>query len=77
MDELNPNDTQKKSPKERFFLVIGILFFLLYLAFGLAVIFWKDLGLNMPDNYRYAFGGIIIVYAFLRFIRFFQKNNES
>ena len=73
MDELNPNETQKKSPKERFFLVIGILFFLLYLAFGLAVIFWKDLGLNMPDNYRYAFGGIIIVYAFLRFIRFFQK----
>lgn len=73
MDELNPNDTKKKSPKERFFLVIGILFFLLYLAFGLAVIFWKDLGLKMPDNYRYAFGGIIIVYAFLRFIRFFQK----
>lgn len=73
MDELNPNNTQKKSPKERFFLVIGILFFLLYLAFGLAVIFWKDLGLIMPDNYRYAFGGIIIVYAFLRFIRFFQK----
>jgi uncharacterized membrane protein (DUF485 family) len=73
MDELNPNNTQKKSPKERFFLVIGILFFLLYFAFGLAVIFWKDLGLNMPDNYRYAFGGIIIVYAFLRFIRFFQK----
>lgn len=73
MDDLNPNNTQKKSPKERFLLVIGILFFLLYLAFGLAVIFWKGLGLDMPDTYRIAFGSIIIVYAFLRFIRFFQK----
>ncbi|TGD57423.1 hypothetical protein E4635_12455 [Flavobacterium humi] len=74
MDNYNSNDSQKKSLKERFLLVIGILFFLLYLAFGLAVIFWKGLPLAMPDGYRMAFGIIIIIYAFLRFIRFFQKS---
>ncbi len=74
MDELNPNNPQKKSLKERFLLVIGILFFLLYLTFGLAVIFWKGMPLSMSPNYRIALGIIVIVYAFLRFIRFFQKS---
>ncbi len=74
MDQSNPNKTKKKSLKERFLLVIGILFFVLYFAFGLAIIFWKGLPLQMSFNYRVAFGSIVIVYAFLRFIRFFQKS---
>ena len=74
MHKDNINNTQKKSLKERFLLVIGILFFGLYLSFGLAVIFWKGLPLNMSNGYRIALGIIIIVYAFLRFIRFFQKS---
>ena len=74
MHKDNINNTQKKSLKERFLLVIGILFFGLYLSFGLAVIFWKGLPLNMSNGYRIALGVIIIVYAFLRFIRFFQKS---
>ncbi|MFM9988894.1 hypothetical protein [Flavobacterium sp.] len=74
MDSVDTNNTKKKSLKERFLLVIGILFFVLYLVFGLAVIFWRGLGLDMSNTYRIAFGGIIIVYAFLRFIRFFQKS---
>jgi uncharacterized membrane protein (DUF485 family) len=74
MDQNNPeNYTQKKSLKERFFLVIGIFFFALYLSFGLAVIFWKDIPLDMPYRYKIALGIIIIIYAFFRFIRFFQK----
>jgi uncharacterized membrane protein (DUF485 family) len=71
----NPNNIEKKSLKERFLLVIGILFFLLYLSFGLMVLFWKKLPLDMPSGYRIALGVIIIVYAFLRFIRFFQRDN--
>jgi uncharacterized membrane protein len=67
------NNVQKKSLKERFLLVIGILFFGIYFVFGLAVLFWEKLPLQMPRNYRIALGIIIIVYAFLRFIRFFQK----
>jgi hypothetical protein len=73
MDNINSNNSQKKSLKERFLLVIGILFFVLYLTFGLAIMFWKGLPLDMPNGYRIAFGAIVIVYAFLRFIRFFQK----
>ncbi len=69
----NLNNTEKKSLKERFLFVIGILFFLLYLALGLAIIFWKQIPLDMSFKYKVALGSIIIVYAFLRFIRFFQK----
>ncbi len=65
---------EKKSLKERFLLVIGIFFFLIYLTFGLAILFWDKLPLKMPQNYRIALGLIIIIYAFLRFIRFFQKS---
>ncbi|HRG19020.1 MAG TPA: hypothetical protein PLP39_08000 [Flavobacterium lutivivi] len=64
---------KKKSLKERFLLVIGILFFLIYLTFGLMVIFWKKLPLNMSDNYRTILGVVMIGYSFLRFIRFFNK----
>jgi uncharacterized membrane protein (DUF485 family) len=74
MDSNNPeNYTQKKSLKERFFLVIGMFFFALYLSFGLAVIFWEEMPLDMPYGYKVALGIIIIIYAFFRFIRFFQK----
>jgi len=67
---------QKKSPKERFLLVIGILFFVIYLALGLIVIFWKDFPIAMEPKYRIAFGCILIVYSFLRFLRFFKTDNN-
>ena len=73
------NNFQKKSLKERFLLVIGMMFFLIYLTLGLIIIFWDELPLSMPYNYRVAFGVILILYSFLRFIRFFNKeenNNE-
>ena len=70
------NNFQKKSLKERFLLVIGILFFLLYLGLGLIIIFWKDFPIQMKPSYRIAFGIILIVYSFLRFLRFFNANKE-
>ena len=66
----------KKSLKERFLLVIGLLFFLLYFVLGLIVIFWKEFPLIMEPTYRIAFGVILIVYSFLRFMRFFKSNTE-
>ena len=74
MNNNSLNNNQEKSLKERFLLVIGILFFIIYLTFGLAIIFWKEIPLVMPYNYKLALGIIIIIYAFLRFIRFFQKS---
>jgi hypothetical protein len=75
------NNLMKKSPKERFLLVIGMLLFSLYLFMGLAVIFWEVIfsnrfPLQMASNYRWAFGIILIVYSFLRFLRFFNSNRE-
>ena len=68
---------KKKSLKERFLLFIGILFFLIYLTLGLLIIFWKSLPLRMEYNYRIAFGVLLIVYSFFRFLRFFNTNNDK
>jgi len=75
------SNLKKKSPKERFLLIIGILFFFVYLFMGLVVIFWdlifpKSFPIAMSSNYRMAFGVILIVYSFLRFYRFFNSNND-
>jgi hypothetical protein len=66
---------QKKSLKERFFLVLGILFFLVYLVLGLFIIFMKEFPIEMDTKYRIAFGVILIVYSFFRFIRLINSNN--
>jgi uncharacterized membrane protein (DUF485 family) len=65
---------KKKSPKERFLLVIGVLFFSLYLAMGLIVIFWKEFPFEMEFKYRIALGVLLIVYSFIRFNRFYSSN---
>ena len=70
MPSYSEDNQEKKSPKERFLFVIGILFFLIYLFMGLAVIFWKGLPLAMDFKYRIAFGVLIIAYSIFRFIRY-------
>ncbi len=67
----------KKSLKERFLLVIGMLFFLLYLGLGLIIIFWKSMPITMEPKYRIAFGLLLIVYSFIRFVRFFSIQNDE
>lgn len=63
------NTIKKKSLKERFLLVLGILFFLGYLVLGLLFIFMKNLPFAIQPNYRVAFGSLLIVYAAIRFFR--------
>jgi uncharacterized membrane protein (DUF485 family) len=67
---------QKKSPKERFLLVIGILFFVFYFILGLFIIFMKKFPLDMPRMYRVAFGILLIVYSFIRFVRIIYSNKD-
>lgn len=74
-DEIYRN-IQKKSPKERFLLVIAILFFIAYFVLGLCVIFMKSLPFEMKPNYRIAFGVLLIVYALIRFFRIINDNKE-
>jgi uncharacterized membrane protein (DUF485 family) len=69
------NSIQKKSLKERFFLVLGILFFLVYLVLGLFIIFMKEFPIEMDSKYRIVFGLLLIVYSFFRFIRLINSNN--
>lgn len=66
---------QKKSLKERFLLVLGILFFLVYLVLGLLIIFMKNFPLAIHPSYRIAFGVLLIVYSSFRFFRIINDNN--
>ncbi|MEY2868720.1 MAG: hypothetical protein RIR01_1180 [Bacteroidota bacterium] len=68
---------QKKSLKERFLLVIGILFFILYFILGLIVIFMDNFPIALPRNYRLAFGALLIIYAFIRCLRIINDNKEE
>ncbi|QIH39363.1 hypothetical protein G7A72_11285 [Flavobacterium sp. Sr18] len=70
------NNIKKKSLKERFLLVLGILFFLLYLVLGLFIIFMKNFPLAMQPIYRIAFGVLLIAYASFRFFRIINDNND-
>nr|WP_066311194.1 hypothetical protein [Flavobacterium sp. TAB 87] len=67
---------KKKSLHERFLLVLGMSFFLLYLVLGLIIIFSKSLPIAMEPKYRIAFGALLIVYSFIRFVRFFNSNTQ-
>nr|WP_163395253.1 hypothetical protein [Flavobacterium limi] len=70
------DNIKKKSLKQRFLLVLGILFFLIYLVLGLIIMFWDKLSLNMDPVYRYAFGILLIVYSAIRFLRLINSNTE-
>jgi len=74
----NPDENHmKKSPKERFLLIIGMLFFVVYLVLGLIIIFWKGFPIDMEPKFRIAFGVLLIVYSFIRFIRLLNSNKDS
>lgn len=66
----------KKSLKERFLLVLGFLFFVLYFVLGLFVIFMDDFPLKMETSYRIAFGILLIIYASIRFVRIIKYNKD-
>jgi hypothetical protein len=70
------DNIQKKSLKERFLLVIGILFFLVYLVLGLFIIFMKNFPMDLQPGYRIAFGVVLIVYSFFRFLRIINDNKD-
>jgi hypothetical protein len=68
-------DTQK-SPIKRFLFVLGMVFFLLYLALGVMIIFWDNIPLNISHTGRVAFGALLIGYSFFRFVRLWQNRND-
>jgi len=73
----NPDNNTQKSLLRRFLFILGIVFFLMYLVLGLLIIFWKDLPFAFTKYQRWGFGALLIVYAFFRFIRLIQNNNND
>jgi uncharacterized membrane protein (DUF485 family) len=76
MFENTVKNIQEKSPKQRFLLVIGMLFFILYFVLGLIIIFMKHLPFEMTSEYRLGFGILLIVYSVIRCIRFLNDNKD-
>lgn len=67
---------KEKSLKERFLLVMGMMFFVLYLGLGLVLIFWNNMPVAMEPKYRIAFGMLLVIYSYFRFTRFFNSQRE-
>ena len=65
---------EQKSPAKRFLFVLGLAMFTLYLVLGIAIIFWKDFPIQLAFGYRVAFGVLLIVYSFFRFVRLLKDN---
>ena len=70
------NDRQK-SLKRRFLLILGLITFVLVFAFGVMVMFWNGIVLQLSDIQRKLVGGLIIVYAILRFSRIIKKERDE
>jgi uncharacterized membrane protein (DUF485 family) len=64
----------QKSPLQRFLFVLGIVFFMLYFAFGIMLIFTNKVPLNISENGRITLGILVIVYGAFRAIRLFQNS---
>ena len=66
-------DNWQKSPKRRFLLILGIVVFVAVCTFGFMVLFWDKMFPSMPRSQKTMFGGIIILYAILRFSRLLKR----
>lgn len=71
------NSFRHKSLKERFILVIGLLFLMSYILLGLLFIFIKTIPFQMEYEYRIAFGLLLIAYSVFRFVRIINDNNDE
>ncbi|TDE03628.1 hypothetical protein E0F91_10235 [Flavobacterium sandaracinum] len=70
------SNIKKKSLKERFLLVLGILFFVVYFVLGLFIIFMDNLPIDLTPTYRIAAGILLIAYASFRCYRIINDNNN-
>jgi len=63
----------------KFARYFGMLMTLVYVALGLFFILMdeRQYNLDMSETARYTFGGILIVYGIVRFIRAYQVNSRS
>jgi hypothetical protein len=74
-------EDRQKSPAKRFLLILGLVMFVIYFLIGVFIIFWDQFPLlyGVEPIYKIAFGVLLIVYSFFRFIRLIknQQPNED
>ncbi len=68
-------EDRQKSPARRFLLIIGIVMFALYFVMGAMIFFWPNFPLmqGVDIKWKIAFGVLLIVYSFFRFIRLIKQ----
>jgi uncharacterized membrane protein (DUF485 family) len=66
---------RQKSPARRFLLIIGVVMFTLYFIMGIMIIFWPKfpLMIGVDIKWKIAFGLLLIIYSFFRFIRLIKQ----
>jgi uncharacterized membrane protein (DUF485 family) len=64
---------KQKSPQQRFLFVLGLTMMLIYVFISIIILFFNELlhldPEKFPRPYQYAFAGLLIVYALIRFFR--------
>jgi len=68
---------KQKSLKRRFLLILGIIVMICCIALGIIVMFWDGIATQYPPYQKKIFGGMILVYAVLRFSRLLKKDADE
>ena len=76
----NWSNFKQKSPQQRFLFILGLAMICIFLGMAIVVVFFGDL-INLdpykfPQNYRIAFGVVLVVYAAIRFGRIIKKEDS-
>ena len=68
---------KQKSPQQRFLFILGLVMFLFYLVLGGMLIFGTVVLNQIQPMYRIMLGGLLIVYAIIRFVRLISQKPEQ
>jgi hypothetical protein len=79
---IRPNRDRDRSTVtffNKFARYFGMLMTLIYVALGLFLLFidGEDYNLAISDSARMIFGGTLILYGIVRFVRAYQMNSKS
>ncbi|POY37086.1 hypothetical protein C3K47_08495 [Solitalea longa] len=77
MEQQFDNNFKQKSPKERFLLILGVVFILAYLVLGSMIMFMPNVLANLSPTNKLILGGSIILYGLFRSYRLIKKDNSE
>jgi len=67
---------KQKSPQQRFLFILGLVMFAFYMVLGVTLIVWSDMPVTIERKYRILLGGLLIVYAAIRFSRVIKQDDN-